>query len=72
MAIVLHTNIVGLLSSDTNLNAATRAATTEREAYYELAICSSNISDVWALALEKLPSDSPTQSLQSLCGDPDT
>ena len=71
-------NIVALLSTAINLppslisniahaiTSATKPASTEKEACYELAIRTANLSDVWALALETLPSGSPTKSLQTL------
>ena len=71
-------NIVALLSTAINLppslisniasaiTSATKPSGTEKEACYELAIRTANLSDVWALALESLPSGSPTMSLQTL------
>ena len=66
-AIGLPTNIASYISSITTaITSATKPSTTERAAYYELAICSSNLSDVWDFALENLPSGSTTMSLLTL------
>ena len=71
-------NIVALLSTAINLppslisnianaiTSATKPSSNEKEACYELAIRTANLSDVWALALESLPSGAPTMSLQTL------
>ena len=63
-------NIIALLSTAINqpssLTSNIAHAITGKEASYELAIRTANLSDVWALAMETLPSGSPTKSLQTL------